>query len=290
MIKIKRDQITFNFSKNNTPIAFVEPNTELLFETRDGADGQILTGEEDLNQLDISRSNPVTGPVFIVGAEQGDTIIVEILNIELAPSGFLAVIAGRGVLKMDTLIKIIEVKNGKIIFSPSLQIPITPMIGTIGTAPADEECGAAFVGNYGGNMDNIDATVGSKIYLPVFVKGGLLSIGDLHANQGDGELMGSSLEIEGRVTLRIHLLKDKCWKRPWIETPTAWITCAHADTLPKAILYATDDMVNLLCEKIGIGKQEAYMLISLTGGVRLCQSCEWIVSPTVRAVFPKLEM
>jgi amidase len=137
-------------------------------------------------------------------------------------------------------------------------------------------------------MDNIEATIGSRLYVPVFVPGALLSLGDVHANQGDGELMGSTLEIEAEVVVKLDLLKRRRWERPWIETPVAWVTCADAPTLPEAIRLATQDMVNLLGEKMALSKEEAYMLVSLIGGVRLCQACEGAMNPTVRAVVPKL--
>jgi amidase len=95
------------------------------------------------------------------------------------------------------------------------------------------------------------------------------------------------LEIEAEVTVKINLLKGRRWERPWIETPEAWVTCADASTLPAAIKLATQDMVDLLGEKMALSPEEAYMLVSLVGGLRLCQACEWYMNPTVRAVVPK---
>ena len=287
MIHIGRDKYTFTFSPNHKPAATAAPGETVVFETRDGADGQILTGEENLDELDVSRGNPVTGPLSVLEANPGDTLAVKIIDIKLAPQGFLAVIAGRGVLKMDTKITIPKIVNNKVIFNENISVPVVPMIGTIGTSPDVGEVAANYPGNYGGNMDNIDVTIDSIVYLPVRVKGALLSLGDVHANQGDGELMASSLEIESVVTVSVDVIKNKKYERPWIETPSSWVTCADALTLPEAIRIATEDMVNLLGEKMELCPQDAYMYISLTGGVKICQACEWLINPTVRVVAPK---
>jgi amidase len=289
MQRITRDHFTFNFSSKHPAVETVNPGDEILFETRDGSDGQIRTGQENLDKFDLSRGNPGTGPVAVTGAEPGDTLVIEILNIKLAPQGYLAVRGGWGAVKeMNHCIKMIRVENGEIHFSNSLRVPTRPMIGMIGTALADSEISTLHPGRHGGNMDNIEVSVGAKLYLPVFVPGALLSLGDVHANQGDGEIMSSALEIESEVTVKVDLLKGRCWERPWIETREAWVTCADAPTLQAAIRLATEDMVNLLREKMPVSREEAYMLVSLNGGLRICQACEGPINPTVRAVVPKL--
>jgi len=233
MHRISRDCYTFTFSASHPPALIINPGEIVVFETRDGADGQIRTGFEDMRQLDTKRGNPVTGPVYIRGAEPGDTLAIDILDIKLAPTGYLAIIAGVGVLKtgMQDKVKIVEVGSNEIVFNSSYSVPVHPMIGTIGTVKADCEMEANYPGSHGGNMDNIEVSVGSIIYLPVNIKGALLSLGDVHANQGNGELMGSSLEIEAEVKIRIPLIKERKWDRPWIENEHAWITCADAQNL-----------------------------------------------------------
>jgi len=289
MKRISREHAVFSFGLRHRPVATVKPGEEVWFETRDGNDGQIMTGLEDLDKLDTSRGNPATGPVAVEGAGPGDTLIVDILDIRLAPRGPLCSITGRGPLKdVRNKIYIVEVNDGQIHFPGGLRLPVRPMIGTIGTTPAKGEIGCWHPGPHGGNMDNIEVTIGAKLYLPVFVPGALLAMGDLHPNQGDGELMGSSIEIEGEVLVKLDLLKGRHWERPWIESPEAWFTCADAPTLLEAIRLATHDMVELLREKMNVGREEAYMLVSLIGGVRICQACEGPLNPTVRGVFPKL--
>jgi amidase len=244
-----------------------------------------------MRQLDTRRGNPVTGPVYIRGAKPGDTLAIDVLDIKLASSGYLAVIAGVGVLKegMEDKVKIVGVERNKIMFNPALSIPLHPMIGTIGTARADCEIDANRPGPHGGNMDNIEVCTGSTVYLPVQVKGALLSLGDVHANQGDGELMGSALEIESDVKVRIRLIKGRNWMRPWIENNRVWVTCADGPVLSDAIRTATQDMVSLLTEKIKLNKEEAYMMVSLVGGAYICQACEGKINTTVRVVVPKLQ-
>ena len=289
MKTITREHFTFSFSSAHPEALRVDPDETVVFQTRDGADGQILTGDENMRQLDTERGNPATGPLFVNGTEPGDTLVVEVQDIRLAGRGYLAVIAGVGLLKdgMNDHVRMIDVKGGWIHFSPNLLIPTCPMIGTIGTAPAEGEIRTWHPGPHGGNMDNIEVGVGATLYLPVYVPGALLSVGDVHANQGDGELMGSTLEIEAEVTLRLSLIKGRCWERPWLETSSAWVTCADAPSLADAIRLATRDMVHLLGEKMGLPPEEAYMLVSLTGGAQICQACEGVMNATVRVTIPK---
>jgi amidase len=140
MKRISRDHFTFSFSSKHPVAMTVDPGEEILFETRDGSDGQIRTGQEDLGKFDLSRGNPSTGPVAVMDAQPGDTLVVEVLDITLARQGYLAVRGGWGAVKeMRQCIKMIRVENDEIHFSPRLRIPTRPMIGTIGTAPADSE-------------------------------------------------------------------------------------------------------------------------------------------------------
>jgi amidase len=291
MNRISRDNYTFTFSAAHTPVLTIEPGEEVVIETRDGADGQIRTGFEDMRLLDTKRGNPVTGPVYIRGAELGDTLAIDVLDIKLASTGYLAVIAGVGVLKsgMKDKVKIVEVRGNKILFNSDYSIPVHPMIGTIGTVWNDHEIEANYPGPNGGNMDNIEVSAGSTIYLPVKIKGALLSLGDVHANQGNGELMGSALEIEAEVKVRIRLIKGHSWERPWIENDHSWITCADAPVLEDAIRIATQDMVFLLGEKMDLNKEDAYMIVSLMGGAYICQACQGSINSTVRIVIPKMK-
>jgi len=289
MYRITDDQITYTFSSKNKPILNVEPGSEVIFETRDASDDMLRDENETFENWDHSRNNPITGPLSINGAVPGDTLKVEIKKIKLAKTGYLASIKGVGVVKenINTKIHFLEIADNKIHLSNSVHVPISPMIGTIGTAPAEGDISPMFPGYYGGNMDNIEVKEGSVVYLPVSVKDALLSMGDCHANQGDGELNGSSMEIKAEILVKVDLIKGRRWQRPWIETPDLWVTCADAATLPEAIRLVTEDMINLIQEKTDLARDEAYMLISLIGGVSLCQACEGVLNPTVRAVIPK---
>ena len=138
-------------------------------------------------------------------------------------------------------------------------------------------------------MDNNLVTVGTRVYLPVFVSGALFALGDLHASMGDGELTGGGIDIDGEVTLRLNLVKGRSWPRPWLETKDSWATCSNAPTLEGAIDIATRDMVNLLAEKLGVSREHAFMMIGSHGDIRIGQAAKIKgLDATLCLVFPKI--
>ena len=138
-------------------------------------------------------------------------------------------------------------------------------------------------------MDLLDANEGARVYLPVNVSGALFALGDVHASMGDGEASGGALETDGEVRARFSLNKDERISRPWIEHKNKWITYGSGAALEEAIRVATRDMVNLLSIKLGLDKEEAFMLVSATGDIRMGQ-CAFMsgVGMTARVVMPKI--
>ncbi|MHB1417808.1 MAG: acetamidase/formamidase family protein, partial [Chloroflexota bacterium] len=183
--------------------------------------------------------------------------------------------------------RIVRIDGDRAVFSPGISFPIRPMVGVIATAPAEGEITTALPGETGSNMDQNDVKVGAKVYLPVEVPGALFGLGDLHASMGDGEITSNGIEIGGRTTVRVDLVKGRRWPRPWLENATDWITTASAPTLEEAIKVAVRDMVDLLAERLSVVREDAYVLISARGDVRIGQSCGGL-PPTVRVLFPKL--
>ena len=147
----------------------------------------------------------------------------------------------------------------------------------------------AFPGTHGGNMDNRYVTTGATVYLPIQVPGALLSIGDVHASMGDGEITMIGLEICAEVTVRIHVLKNTPLSRPRIETNEEWITTGDDMDPSQALRIASEEMVNLLQERLNLTFDDAYMLMSARADIQVCQICDPGEFPvTTRAVFPKL--
>lgn len=290
MQRISRARTTCLFGPDQQPVAEIAPGESLVFETQDAQAGTVKTHADALQVvLPIDQANPVTGPVYVTGAQPGDTLAVRILEIHLGPWGLGRVRPGRGVLGDKVrapAANLIPIQDGRIIFNERIQFPIRPMIGTIGTAPAGSSIASYHPGPHGGNLDINAASVGATVYLPVAVPGALLSLGDVHASMGDGELTGGGIDITADVVVQLDLHHDLGWSRPVIETAPvretgrafglshAWATCASAPTLAGAIRLASHDMASLLCARLGMTYEESSILIGAAGDLRLGQAAQ----------------
>ena len=177
------------------------------------------------------------------------------------------------------------IKNGQAIFNDKIQIPIKPMIGVLGVAPAEGEILTGTPGEHGGNMDCKRLVKGSTIYLPVNVSGALLSIGDLHAVQADGEIVICAVEIPGEVTVKITVVKNKSLPLPILMEGDHIMTIASAELLDDAATDATKNMHSFLMRELYMDLHESAMLLSLVGELKICQ----VVDPlkTARMEIPK---
>src|SRR5215469_13491804 len=217
----------------------------------------------------------LTGPVFIQGAEPGDTLEIHIRKIELAiPYAYNGFRYGAGILTDEfpySRIKIIPLDRKRMVadFAPGVEIPLHPFFGSMGVAPP------ADFGKYdstpptisGGNMDNKELTEGTTLYLPVFNKGALFEIGDGHAGQGNGEVDVTAMETSLVGHIRFVVRKDLHVKYPRAETPTHYIAMGFDDDLSIAAHKAVREMVDFLVSEKGLSKDDAYMLTSVAGDV-----------------------
>jgi len=278
MKRISRAHTTCLFDPDQEPAAIASPGDMVLFETEDAQAGRVQDLDDALNiVLRINEANPVTGPLYIRGAQPGDTLAVRIVGIELASMGLGRVRPGRGVLGdrlRERAARLMPVREGVIHFNERIRFAARPMIGTIGTAPADESIPSYYPGAHGGNLDINAVFVGATVYLPVAVPGGLLSIGDVHASMGDGELTGGGVDIRASVTVQVDLLHGLGWSRPVVETSQAWCTCAAGPTCAAAIRLAADDMAHLLAQELALRFEESFILIGAAGDVRLGQAAQ----------------
>lgn len=285
MIRIGKEHVIHAHSPLDTPAAAADPGTVVEFETYDCFQGQMLPEGATYATYDRSLANPATGPLYINGAEPGDTLKITIQKVEVGPMGILDVGGSRsgalsGCLSRNYL-KRLPVHDGYIWYTDQIRIPVRPMIGVIGTAPAEEPVSTRTPMNHGGNMDCTRIAEGSILYLPVFVKGGLLALGDLHAIMGEGEVGNCGVEISGNVTLRADLQKQT--RRPWplLETPDHWISIAYGDTLDIASEKAVRQMFCYLRQEYGLPEDDAGMLMEMSGDLITCQ----IVNPYKTARF-----
>ncbi len=164
------------------------------------------------------------------------------------------------------------------------------MVGVIGTAPQKETPSTAMVGDWGGNLDSNCISPGATVFLPVFVDGALVYLGDVHARMGDAEASGTGLEICAQVKVKIDLVKNMRVSYPYIETDELMITTGTGTEFYKAARIAVEEMLERLVELKGITKEEAYMLISIAGDVRVNQACKCPTDISVRVEFPKRDL
>lgn len=275
------------FSPSLKPNYNIKPGEEFIVNTMDCFSEQITDEETYWSHIDASLANAATGPFEVEGAEVGDLLKIEILDIEVAPKGTMLLVPGFGVLGSNVKeegCKKIEVKNNTLDFS-GIKLEAKPMIGVIGVATKSEAIPTVTPGAHGGNMDTKDITKGSTLYLNVNQKGSMLALGDIHALMGDGELSCTGLEIGAKVKLKVDVIKNKSLEWPLLKTKDEIMTLASAKTVEEAIPLATEQMMKLLEEKYNLPWGEIYMLSSLIMDLRISQVVNELV--TVKAVVSK---
>jgi amidase len=209
---IPKEEAVFGFGPEMQPVLEVDTGEVVTFENHDCFSGQIQTENDLVTDIDFSRINPATGPVSVRGAEPGDSLIGEILDIRPGPQGVATIIPGYGQLidmVESPVTKVLPVRDGIVHFNDEVQFPVRPMVGVVGVATDGEEITNAMPGKHGGNLDDHLHRIGTKIYFPVRQRGGMFAVGDMHASMGDGEICGTGVEIAGEVTVRFDVLKDK---------------------------------------------------------------------------------
>ncbi len=286
MIHVARDQSVFSLSAEAPPVARIRPGESFVLDTADCFSDQIQSAKATPSGVDWEHINPATGPVFIEGAEPGDVLSVLIERIDIAHRGVMAVSGDFGVLRdrfegMSFAMIPIEGDSAQV---AGATVPVRPMIGVIGVAPSGPAVPCGSPGSHGGNMDTRLIGEGATLYLPVFVSGGLLAAGDLHAAMGDGEICGTGVEVAGSVQLRVDVRRDVHLTSPVLETSEVVATIASAETLDEAADRATGDMADLLTQRLGLTAADATMLMSAAGQLQVSQ----VVDPlkTARYAMP----
>ncbi len=277
MLTIKRENVVYAMSPANAPVARIANGDTVLFETQDCFSGQLVRPEDRMGTLDWSRINPAAGPVYVEGAEKGDTLKVEILRIDLASQAAMVESPGSGITGLaaaEENTRILPIEGNQLRFNDALALPIAPMIGVIGTAPEAESVDTGTPAAHGGNMDCKRIGPGATLYLPVNVPGALLAMGDLHAVMGDGEVCVCGAEIAGEVTVRVRVVKGQPLPLPFLVTEEHAMAIYSAPGLDAAAEGATLRMRSFLAEQAGLPAHEAGMLLSLMGDLRICQAVD----------------
>lgn len=290
---VTKEHVIHRMSAHNTPVLSIRPGERILLETYDCFQGQLLPEGTTFADYDRRLGNPATGPVYVEGAMPGDALRIVVEKIELDPVGILDFGKTSGAFRRcyqgdESCIRRLRIKDGHIDYHEKWQIPVKPMIGVIGTAPAPETgaVGTLSPMDHGGNMDCTKVEQGCVLYLPVFAEGGLLAVGDLHAIMGDGEVGNCGVEIGGKVTLTVDVVPGtEAFPWPVIENDTQWITVAYGEDLDEASGKAVSQMFEFLTRRFAVDAVDAGMLMDMVGNLRICQ----IVNPykTVRMEIPK---
>lgn len=297
---IHRHSCHYVWDNGLVPALEVAPGETITFDVTDASAGQITpeSTRDVFDEYDSARVNPVTGPVRVDGAEPGDVLVLRLESYAPSGWGWTANIPGFGLLADDfpeaALHHWTYERDGSVplLFGDLAEIPLAPFTGTIGVAPA--EAGAHSIippRRVGGNMDVRDLVAGSVLYLPVEVTGALLSIGDTHAAQGDGEVCGTAIESPMQVTVSIKLVKKEPLAMPRLDRPAPrmsgragdriWITTGIGPDLHEAARAAVRGMIDLLARERSLSPIDAYMLCSVAGDLKVSQIVDapnWTVS------------
>ncbi len=284
METVIKNQMVYAMDPDNAPVCHVASGTTLVFDTLDCFGGQITCEENGVDALDWDHTNPATGPVYIDGAEPGDVLRVQIHSIELDDHGVMAAIPANGIFGDQvekSAVRILPVHDGMVEFRSDILLPIKPMIGVIGVAPAEGSINCGTPGSHGGNMDNTQIGPNTTLYLPVFVPGALLAMGDVHAVMGDGEVMVTGVEIASKITVTVDVMKNMQLLDPALETEDKVYAIASNAALTDAIHTAASALLKLTQDRLDMDINEAGMLLSACGNAEVCQ----IVDPLMTARF-----
>jgi len=282
------------------PVLTVAPGESVEFHTIDSSGGQLgpKSTVADIAALDFGKVNPVTGPVVIDGAEPGDAIKVTVLSFRPSGWGWTAVIPGFGLLAdrfPESALNLWTYDAGSLapaLFGPGGRVPLRPFCGTIGLAPAEPGLHSIVPPRrVGGNMDIRDMAAGTELYLPVEVAGGLFSVGDTHAAQGDGEVCGTAIESPMEVALKFDLVKNANLRFPRFTTQGPdrrgldakgyEVATGIGPDLMEGARAAVAGMIDLLSARHGLSPVDAYMLCSVAGDLRISEIVDqpnWVVS------------
>lgn len=264
---LSKDLYRGAFSADHDPVLTVVAGAgdRITFETDDEAYAQM----EQLGELArvTAQLNPITGPVYVEGAEPGDALAVTIHDIALADQGWSVFIPGAGALQRamgeKMFVRRIRVHGDRVHLTDDLDCPVAPMIGCIGVAPADADA-STVMPSYptGGNLDLTDARPGATVYLPVQVPGALLYIGDIHAVMSRGESSFVAIEAAGRATVSVDVVKGRKLDAPHVDTGSEYICVGLGDPVQDSITMAYESMFSVMVDDHGWNREDAYVAMS----------------------------
>jgi len=268
MRRLSREKHIYELSAGCTPAYEIDPGETVLVEAWDAFAGKYTVRKDEKD--DDPRANPATGPIYVNGFEPGDIMAIEILDVKPVDQGLLRTKSGW---------KLIDIDDNFAAYSENLSLPLKPMVGVMGVAPAEGVLDGKTPRDCGGNMDTNDVCAGSTLCLTVQVPGGLLFMGDVHAYMGEGESNGMGIEVAADITIKIHKWEENLSSRPFIVREDALISVASEDTLDSAAWKAVEEMRKMVMLALNVDADEARLLVGVLGNVRVSQ----IVNPRMTA-------
>ena len=282
------DKVHYTWDAGNAPVLTVDPGDTVVVTTRDVSDNQIGPGSDAsvIAGLDWERVYPLAGPVAVAGAQPGDTLVVEILDLHTQGWGWTAVLPGLGLLADDftePYLRVFDLTLGDVAyFREDIAVPLEPFFGTMGVCPAGASAQPVMPpGTFGGNLDTRQLVRGTTLYLPVQVEGALFSCGDAHGAQGDGEVCVTGLEAPMYGSLRFGLQRGRTLPGPQYRTagpltPRVDHAGFYGTTGVGGDLYrAAQDAVRAMIEHLGaqhgLEPVDAYLLCSLVVDLKISE-------------------
>jgi amidase len=275
--RISRDQVIWSFGPQLEPVLVVEPRETVTFETNDCFTGQIRSEDDLVTEIDLDRINSATGPVAVKGAEPGDSLVAEIVDIRPIEWGVATLIPGFGQLidrVQGPVTRRFEVRDGQVRMNERVSFPARPMVGVVGVATDGETLSNGLAGRHGGNLDDHLHGPGARIYFPVRQPGGMFAVGDMHASMGDGEICFTGVEIAGEVDIRFDLLKGQQATWPVTELADRWVPHATADAYDQALELVAEEAARLLVDKHGFSMEDAFIFLSVACDAGVAQACK----------------
>jgi acetamidase/formamidase len=280
---LTREQSHTKFSRRIPPAVRVPSGSVIEAFTHEATGGQVTATSTtaDTADIDWDRIHTLTGPVYVEGAAPGDVLAVRLIELEPADWGWMENHPDFGFLTGEFTTRVLKTfafdkAKNEVEFAPGIRIPLKPFAGVMGVAPDTDEMLTTIPPRAnGGNLDDPHLVAGTTVYFPVFVAGGLFSIGDTHAVQGLGEVSGTAMETPMRIVYEIGVIKGgRPIAEPQYETDEYYATTGFASTIDEAAKKATRYMIDYLTATKGLDRDQAYMLCSLAGDLKIAETVD----------------
>ncbi len=286
IFEIEQDSYPYSYSDSHEPVARVKPGQKVRIHCTDCFENKLTS--EDMSYDDVCEYpylNPQAGPVYVEGAEPGDTLLVHIDDIEITRDwaitglvphfGLMTETASTALLTgpLPEVVRKVPIRDGRVWFG-KLSRPLAPFMGTIGTAPKMEAINALTPSYYGGNMDCPETCAGNTIHLPVLVDGALFFCGDAHAAQGHGEVGGVGCEVPVNLVCRFELVKNQKIDWPRITNDEYMMTVGSARPLEDAARIATRELIRWVSAEYDMTEIDALVWLTQVIELRVGNICD----------------